>query len=156
MPSTKKTIGAFSASTLVVGGILFAPLVAAQGRTAAPSRSQQEVQSALAEQTRNLADQYANRRFGTEASPVVEEKAPAAVQEDFERALRNRTERISRTQPSTANVQMVTPPTASVESRMVAEAMPSLSSSGFGLSTMAVALGISGALRGRRKFERAL
>jgi len=156
MPSIQENIGAFAASGLLVGGIIFAPLASAQSRSAAPSRSQQEVKSALAEQTRNLADRYANRRFGTEADPVMEEDPPVAVQEDFTKAMRARNERMTSTQSSSANTTMVAPPVAQMQTRAIADAMPALSSSGFGMSTVAIALGISGAIRGRRKFEGAL
>lgn len=152
----QENIGAFAASGLLMSGILFAPLASAQSRSAAPSRSQQEVQSALAEQTRNLADQYANRRFGTEESPVVEENPPAAVREDFNKAMSARTARLTGTQSSSGNSAMVAPPMMEVQTRAIADAMPALSRSGFGLSTVAIALGLSGAIRGRRKFKEAL
>lgn len=167
MQGISKGTGAFSVSALAIGSILFAPVASAYistdaERPAAASREQAQIQLQLAEKTRNLADQYTNRRFGTEENPIVEEPAPvpepAPVEEEFDRANRGREqrERYTSTAPSSADVR--TAPLAQVaemRTEPVAEHLPNLPSSGLGLSAAALALGITGALKGRKKFERA-
>jgi len=168
MLGRRKGIGTFSASALVIGSVLFAPSASALiidqdvVRPAAPSREQEQIQLQLAEKTRNLADQYTNRRFGTEENPVVEEPAsipePVSAEEESDLAgLRNtQRSRLTSTEPSSSDVLSAMAQTGGVRSEPIAEHLPKLPSSGFGLSAAAIALGITGALRGRKKFERAL
>jgi|ETNmetMinimDraft_2_1059921.scaffolds.fasta_scaffold83012_1 hypothetical protein len=167
MNGRRKEIGTLSASALVVGSILFAPTAnayvpKATARPAAPSREQQQIQLQLAERTRNLADQYTNRRFGTEADPVVAEPEPFVPPEEAIEELSERRGRLTGTPVSSGNVQTnyvssdVPVAAALVRAEPVAQNLPKLPSSGFGISAAAIALGMTGALRGRRKFDRAL
>lgn len=173
MHGRRKEIGILSASALVVGSILFVPAAnaytreynrEASTRPAAPTREQQQIQLQLAERTRNLAEQYTNRRFGTEADPVVAEpEPPVPPEEAIEDLSARRRERLTSSPVSTGNVQQTNyvsgdMPVAAmvVRTEPVAENLPKLPGSGFGISAAAIALGLTGALRGRRKFDRAL
>ena len=172
MVERKKGIVALTASAFALGSILFAPTAEAYVREAtarpsAPSREQEQIQLQLAEKTRNLAEQYTNRRFGTEENPVLSEPEEVPVQESepVDAALQNvelrrsQRERFTSTVPSSSDVQMgYAPPAASTlasvggQTESVAANLPKLPRSGVGLSVAAVALGLSGALRGRKKF----
>lgn len=161
MFTDKKTIGAFLFSGIAALAFVVAPRSLAAlyegARLAAPNTSQEEVQADLAERTRNLAEQYGNRRFGTEENPVVEED----MEQDFERAMLRREQRMAPTPSATGDSPIMYMPSdesimANVVSTPVAEDLPKLPGSGLGISAVVLALGASGALSGRRKMKRAL
>jgi len=158
MMNTKKAISTFSASALVLGSILFVPSAmayistASPGRPSAPTREQEQIQLQLAERARNLADQYESRRFGTgEEDPVIEEPVVSTPPGEALDLPEPSSERRS---PRSDSPRTFVPPIAAeVRADPVAENLPNLPSSGLGVSTFLLALGLTGAIRGRKKFE---
>ena len=156
MKGSTKGIGAFSISVLAVGSLLFAPSASAyiqpdEIKPSAPSREQEQIQLQLAEKTRDLAEQYTNRLFGTDENPVIEDPVPVPEPVVEKDARQEQRERFTNSDSSSSDVQTFVPPVASVQSEPVAQNLPKLPSSGFGLSAVAIALGITGAIRGRKK-----
>lgn len=157
MLHTRKVLGLLSVSTVAIGSFLFlAPAVGAYinaeniQKPAAPSREQAQVQLQLAERARDLARQYESRRFGMgEESPADGESAePVDASVPSSRSVER--ERMTSTQPSSEDAQTSL---ASVRSSPVARNLPKLPGSGFGLPIVALALGATGALRGRKKSQ---